>query len=247
VDDDQAARNDITVSRTNGGSVHLRQLTGRLSVLPPPNGIGPVPGGGTYNVASDDQLQGLAGWARHLGTWDESRYPAISLDLAAGPALINAAVAADVGDRLTIANPPPECGGVGDLLDQIGQGYTEALGSYDWDLTWNGTPGGPWLVNVIADPVLGRIDSGASSLNAGITAAATTAQIAVAAGSALWTTDPTKWPFDVRVSGEVWRVTAVAGTASPQTFTIVRAVNGVAKAQQAGAAVHLKQPMTIPL
>src|SRR5882757_4945243 len=209
VDDDQSARNDITVGRTNGSSVHIRQTTGRLSVLPPPNGIGPVPGGGTYTVASDDQLPDMAGWIMHLGTWDQARYPSVSIDLAAGPHLIDAALQTDIGDRLTIANPPPECGGIGDTLNLIAQGYTETLGAYDWDITYNCTPAGPWSVNVIGDPVLGRIDSGTSTLNTALTSVATSVPVAVAAGGTLWSTNPADAPFTVRVSGEDIRVDAV--------------------------------------
>jgi hypothetical protein len=70
VDDDQAGRNDITVTRTNGSSVHLVQDTGPLSILIPPDGIGPVPGGGTYNVHSRRPAAGhrrLAASPRHVG------------------------------------------------------------------------------------------------------------------------------------------------------------------------------------
>src|SRR5690606_31238296 len=37
------------------------------------------------------------------------------------------------------------------------------------------------------------------------------------------------FPFDVMIAGERCRVLEVSGESSPQTFTVVRAVNGVVK------------------
>jgi hypothetical protein len=248
VDDDQAARNDITVGRVNGSSVHLAQDTGPLSILLPPNGIGPVPGGGTYNVSSDSQLPDMAGWLRHLGTYDGARYPSVHVDLAAGPSLIEAAKAVQVGDRITIAHPPPECGGVGDTLDLLAQGYTETLGEFDWDITYNCTPGSPWQIAILDDLVLGRADTDGSQLAAGITATATSFQVQVTAGP-LWVTtavNPTQFPLDIRMGGEVMRVGAISGTSSPQTFSsVTRSVNGVVKSQTSGTALGLATPMVL--
>ncbi len=50
------------------------------------------------------------------------------------------------------------------------------------------------------------------------------------------------FPFDVAMGGEQIAVTAVTGTSSPQTFTVVRSKNGVVKAQTAGADVRLFSP-----
>jgi hypothetical protein len=250
VDDDQAARNDITVSRTNGSSVHMVQPDGPLSVQLPPNGIGPVPGGGTYNVHSDDQLPDMAGWTLHLGAWDDARYPSVHIDLAAAPSLIEAAKAVAVGDRATIAHPPPECGGAGDTLDLLAQGYTETLGILDWDITVNCSPGAPWKVGILDDPMLGRADTDGSQLAAGVTATATSLQVAVTAGP-LWVTTaaaPAEFPFDIRVAGEVITVGGITGASSPQTFSpVTRSVNGVSKPQLAGADLRLATPMILAL
>lgn len=247
VDDDQATRNRITVARTNGSSVTVQEDTGALSVQLPPDGIGPTaPGGGTYNVQTDDQLPDMAGWLLHLGTWDDARYPSVHVDLAAAPGLIPTAAAVDVADRITIAHPPPEAGGAGDTLDQLGQGYTETLGSYDWDLVFNCSPGAPWKTAVLDDPVLGRADTDGSQLAVGVNATATTLQVAVTAGP-LWTTDPAEFPLDVRMGGEVMTVTSITGTTSPQTWHVTRSVNGVVKPQTAGTDVRLATPMILAL
>jgi hypothetical protein len=253
VDDDQQARNDITAARVNGSFARAVQSAGPLSVQLPPNGIGPITGGGTFNVASDDQLPDIAGWLLHLGTTDNARYPSVHVDLAAagraGAALGDAAAAVDVGDRITIAHPPPEAGGTGDTLDLIVQGYTETLGLYDWDLVFTCTPGAPWNVAVLDDPVLGRADTDGSQLAAGVTTTATTLQVQVTDGP-LWITtasNPTEFPFDIRCGGEVMTVTAITGSSSPQTFTVTRSANGVVKTQSTGATVELATPMTLAL
>lgn len=205
VDDDQAARNDITVNRTNGSSARAREDTGPLSASPPPSGIGPVPGGGTFNVYSDSQLPDMAGWVLHLGTWDESRYPSLHVDLSAAPSLAGAASATGIGDRVTIAHPPPEAGGIGDTLDLLAQGYTETLGSYDWDLVYNCTPGGSWYVGTSdAD----WADTSGSQLAGSLTTTATSLSVATTTG-ALWTADPSDFPFDITAGGERMTVQAI--------------------------------------
>jgi hypothetical protein len=249
VDDDQATRNRITAARTNGSSVTVQQDTGPVSVQSPPNGIGPTaPGGGTYNVNTDEQLPHMAGWLLHLGTVDAARYPSVHVDLAAAPSLTAAATDADAGDCVTIAHPPPEAGGVGDLLDLLAQGYTEVLGTSDWDLTFNCTPGASWRVAVLDDPVLGRLDTSGAQLAAGVSATATT--LSVQTPGKPWITTagrPGNFPFDITVAGEVMTVTGITSATSPQTFTVTRSVNGVVKSQAAGAAVQVATPMTLGL
>lgn len=56
-----------------------------------------------------------------------------------------------------------------------------------------------------------------------------------------------EFPFSVRVAGEVMTVTGVTSATSPQTFTVVRSVNGVAKAQSSGASVVLENPAHVAL
>ncbi len=65
--------------------------------------------------------------------------------------------------------------------------------------------------------------------------------------SPLWTTGAGDFPFDVSVGGERMTVTSISGAASPQAFTVARAVNGVVKAQAAGTDVRLYQPTILSL
>lgn len=246
-EDDTATRNDITISRPAGSSARATLDTGPLSTLPPPSGVGRYATSQTINVQADGQLPDLAGWLLHLGTVDEPRYPAVTVNLAAGPWLAGQAIAVDLGDLITISNPPAWL--PPGTISLMCQGYTETIGVYDWEITYNCTPGDPWQVAVLDDGVLGRADTDGSQLAAGITASATSLQVQVTAGPPWVTTAllPAEFPFDIRVGGEVMTVTAITGTSSPQTFTVTRSVNGIAKAQSAGADVRLATPMILAL
>ncbi|MFJ8743415.1 hypothetical protein ACIRL2_29070 [Embleya sp. NPDC127516] len=241
VDDDQAVRNDITVSREGGSSARLVDQTSPLSVLAPPAGIGRYDESVTLNLTDDTQPEPIAGWRLHLGTWSEARYPTVHVDLAAAPHLITAATTLDVGDRLTITHPPAWL--PPDPIDLLVQGYTETLGVHDWDLVLNASPAGPWYVGTVETD---RVDTDGSKLAAGVTATAGTLSVAVTAGP-LWTTSGAEMPVDIRVGGEVMTVTAISGTSSPQTFTVTRSVNGVVKAQLADADVRLARPAIVAL
>jgi len=239
-DDDQQVRNDVTVSRTGGASARAVLQTGDLCVLDPPDGIGRYDESTTVNVSSDAVLAWHAGWRLHLGTTDEARYPVIGLDLAASgfaavPAATTAARSLDIGDRLTVANPPAWV--PPDAITQLVQGAQETLGVYDHDLAVNCSPESPWHVAVFGTA---RYDSDQSTIASPITSTDTSMSVGV--DTVLWTTDAGSLPFDVRVAGEVMTVTAVTGATSPQTFTVTRSVNGVVKAHGAGEPVRLATP-----
>ncbi|MFI0897758.1 hypothetical protein [Streptomyces sp. NPDC020983] len=246
-EDDTATRNDITISRPSGSSARATLDTGALSTLAPPLGVGRYTTSQALNVQTDDQLLDLASWLLHLGTWDEARYPQVTVNLAAGPGLISSACNVDLGDLITISNPPPWL--PPDTITLMAQGYSETIGWADWTITYNCTPGGPWTVGVLDDPVLGRADTDGSQLAAGASATATSLSVAVTAGP-LWVTTallPAEFPFDIRCSGEVMTVTGITGSSSPQTFTVIRGINGITKALPSGADVRLAHPMIIAL
>ncbi|MFF8901661.1 hypothetical protein ACF082_29740 [Streptomyces lydicus] len=244
VDDDQHVRNDVTVARINGSSARSTLDVGALSTQAPPYGVGRYDDSSTLNLYSDDQPAQHAGWGLHMGTWDETRYPVVRVNLARSPALIDAATTVKVGDRATIASPPPWL--PPDTIDLIVQGYAETLSQFEWTLEFNATPAGPWNVSYLDDSTFGRADTAGSSLAASATSTANTLSVATTSGP-LWSTAAGDMPFDVRVGGEVVRVTAVTGTTSPQTFTVTRSINGVVKAQTASTDVRLATQPVIAL
>ncbi|MEU0102388.1 hypothetical protein [Streptomyces sp. NPDC006267] len=179
-EDDQRLRNDITVTRSGGSSGRAVAETGPLSVQPPPDGVGIYDESVTLSLATDDQPARIAQWRLHLGTWDEARYPTITVWLHAAPHLIPAVLRMDIGDRIQISNPPPWL--PPGVIDQHMHGYTERLGLYEWSLTMNCAPAGPWQVGVVEDPVLGRADTDGTELAAGVTATDTALPVTVTAG-----------------------------------------------------------------
>lgn len=239
VDDDQHIRNDITVQRSGGSAARAVATAGTLSTAAPPAGVGVYDTSVTINCYDDGQPSELASWLLHVGTWDEARYPQVHVALHKAPSLVDAAVAVDSGDVLTISNLPSWLPpGLASLMEQ---GSTEVLGVRTWDITFNCTPAGPWEIGVRDDAARGRRDTAGSQLASGVNATATSWSVATTLGP-LWTTAAGDVPFNVTCGGEVVTVTAISGTSSPQTFTVTRSVNGVVKSQPAGAAINLSRP-----
>lgn len=245
--DDQFTRNDITLSRTNGGSVRATLDVGDMSTLPPDQGgVGRADDSPTINVASDDQLAGPAYWLLHLGTVKETRYPEVAVDMrnrhvSSDAALVRAVRDLGVDNRFMIINP--KAGQTPDAITQLARGYTLRLGVLDYFLTINAAPESPYHVAVVGDSSA-IIDSDFSTLSIGYNSTAASFSVAVV-GEGLWTTSAGDFPFDVKIAGEVIRVTNITGTTSPQTFTVTRSINGVVKSLPAGAPVHVANPVYV--
>lgn len=234
-DDDQYTLNDVTVSRNNGSSAQVQVLTGTMSILPPPNGVGDYDTQITTYNAWDKDLPGIASWIAWIGTCDQERYPAIPLNLARPQlaSLLPAILGMRLGGYFTIANliaqMPPG------TVDQLLFGYSELLGGKHWHLALNAVPEDPYAVAVAG---VAHAATAGSELAAGYSAAAASLSVATTAGQ-LWTTSGSDFPFNIMVSGEEMTVTNITGSSSPQTFTVTRSVNGVVKAQLANAAVQV--------
>lgn len=233
--DDTATRNDVTISRPSGSAARATLDTGALSTLAPPSGVGRYTTSESRNVSSDDQLPHLAGWLLHLGTVDEDRYPAVTVNLTANAALIGAATTVDLGHLITIANLPAWL--PPDLVSLMAQGYTEVIGWADWVITYNCTPGSPWTVGVLDTPTRGQLGTAGSTLAAAVSSTATTLIVATTTGPA-WTTTaarPGDFPFTVRVAGEVMTVTACGPSVADAFGRTVASGWGTADTGQAWA------------
>lgn len=224
VDDDADTVNDVTVQRTGGSSARAVLENGALSVLAPPDGVGRYDTSVQLSLASDEQTEPIANWRLHLGTWDEPRYPVVHVDLAAAPHLTDAVLAVDQGDLIRITNPPAWLP-PGDI-DLIVQGYTESFDQYAWDLYFNCTPAGPWNVGAVDDdsPAPSRVDArpGGSTLTAAVDADDTELLVHTPAPGPrppapwIYSDGPgivhpsraAQFPVDLRIAGEVVRVTA---------------------------------------
>ena len=258
VEDTDATGNDIMVTRYQGSSASAVQETGPLNVQEPsddPDGVGRIRKDFTLVLDTDDQCGPQAYWRRHLGTWDEARYPVVSMDLTAmfadgKNALVHRAASLNVGDRFAIANPPawvpPE-----DIV-QHAQGFTETLGSHWWGIATNATPALPYEVMVVetADDNRPRVPSGRGSTTTNEAMDTTETGMDIISTSVRWIDSATysaMFPFDVMVSGERMTVTALTGTTLTQTMTVTRSVNGVVKSHASGVEVQLFQPPVLAL
>jgi hypothetical protein len=247
-EDDQFIFNDITVTNTDGSFAEQVLATGALSVQAPPAGVGRYDTSTQVNLNSDGDLASTAGWAVHMATVNEPRYPAINVDLAtsAVASLFNDLQEFDLGDRIVITGTPAWLppGGIDELL----QGVTENIYMKIFSEAWACVPSSPWNAAVAGDAVFGHADTDGSTVHANITSGATSMQVDTTnAASPLWTTNAADFPFDINVAGERMTVTNISGSSSPQTFTITRSVNGVAKAQTAGTDVRLFFPAIVSL
>lgn len=243
--DDKLTENEVSVTRDGGVTSTATLDTGRMSTQDPPDGVGLYDVAYTRSLDQDGDTRHLAGWMLHLGTYDGLRVTALTLQLGNPRVrlLLADILRVDVGDTIRLINIPEDYGP--DALDLIVRGYTERLET-DWRITFRCTPGEPWTVAVVDDGDRSRVNTGGSTLAVGVSAGATSLSVATATGP-IWTTTPAHFPFTIAVGGERMTVTNITGSSSPQTFTVVRAVNGVAKAHSTGAAVALAQPAAVPL
>jgi hypothetical protein len=241
VDDDQATRNDITVTRDSGSSARAVVTSGPLSTAAPPDGVGRYDDSVTISVKADEHLPDQAQWRAHMGTVDEARYPQVSVDMGnstivSDTALNSALILADAGDRLTIDNQPSWL--PPDQISQIVLGYTEKMSPFEWSISMNCSPESPYHVAVYGT---GRYGTEYSTLSSSATSSTTSLSVATSTGP-LWTTAAGDFPMDIIIGGERMTVTAISGSSSPQTFTVTRSVNGVVKSHASGSAVNFFTP-----
>ena len=141
-DDDQQVRNDVKVNRTNGSSARAELTSGALSTADYPGGVGQYPFEDTYSISADSALPYLADWVLALGTVDETRFPAVTVDLLANPSLVADAEALRPGSRLRIENLPVYAGATDVDLQVIG--WREYLSKSQRTITFVCTPGSVW-------------------------------------------------------------------------------------------------------
>lgn len=251
-EDDQLIRNDVTASRPSGSSSEQVLSSGPMSVQDPPAGVGPYPFPLSVNVFADGQLPDLASWVMFIGTVDQPRYPVINLDLIRTELVDNFddVVAADLGDYLTVQNPPPWL--PPGPINQLMLGYTEQLAQFTWTLALNAVPELPYEVAAVAAAPgdLPKADTDGSFLHNGIGTGDTSFSVDSPVPNMPWVDSagyPDEFPFDVTLSGEQMTVTEIDGTSTPQTFTVTRGVNGITKPHDAGEAISLAHPAIVAL
>jgi hypothetical protein len=160
-DDDQQLRNDVKVNRIGGSSARKVLASGALSTADYPAGVGPYPFEDSYNIYADTALPYLADWVLALGTIDETRFPAVTVDLIANSSLRADAEAIRPGSRIRITNLPAYAGAINVDLQVIG--WKEHLDKARRNITFVCTPGTIWGTATtgfleLDDAVLGKLD-----------------------------------------------------------------------------------------
>lgn len=239
VDDDQRNRNDVTVSRSTGTSARVVDSTGPLGT----GQIGVYDTSVTVNTSTDLPLAQIAGWQVHLGTVEGLRYPNAAIDFAATPGKVPDWLAAPpISFRADVTNAsqkatqhPP------DDVQLMVEGYTQTINPRSWKVTANCSRYSPWQVAVFDSA---RYDSATSTLALPAPAGSGTLSVLVGDGT-LWVTGAVN--FDINVGGVRFTVSNIAGSTTPQTFTIGAPVNGVVKDLPAGTKVRLWNTPTYAL
>jgi len=241
--DDQGVVNDVTAKRPNAGEYRYEQTWGSLNVQDPganDQAAGRYDDTVTVNTETDGDLVSAAAWRVHMGTIDEPRVPTLTVNLAArdvvDAGLTQAVLDVGIGDLIVVTNATDA--GLYEDLRLIVRGWSERLDNHRQHvITFNTTPASVYDAAHL-DDATARLATGFSVLTDNESATDTT--VRVSSVGALWST--TAAPFDIMVRGERMTVTNVTGTASPQTFTVARSVNGVTKNQLSNAPVQLASP-----
>jgi hypothetical protein len=230
---DSRATNYWTISRTNGSSgAYAATAAYRLR-------RGTIAEERTLDVLTDDVLVDHAGWRTHVNVDGQgARYPAVPVDLAANPELIEAFLAVGIGSRVQRLNQPTVAGY--GTIDQVVEGISETLSPTSWQATLTCAPGDVWDVAVFDDPVR-RQDSASTVTNASYAAGVTTIVFKTTNVGDLWST--TTEPYDCLCAGVRFTVTvmgAATGTGPYlQPATVVRGVGGVDKLLPADEPIHM--------
>lgn len=237
--DDYGRVNRSTVRRKNGGTATVEDTDGPLGT----DAIGVYDAGlpQPVNYADDSALPHRANWELHKGSGRPGfRYPSVSLNLRNSPNLIytnptTGWLTITPGLMLTVTQPFT-AQNPGEDIRLVVEGWTETLTPKTWGVTPNCSRQDAYDVFKIGDSRLGRLRSAGANLVDGVGTGATA--LTVASTGKPWidsATYPGMFPFDVEISGIQVTVAAIAGTASPQTFT----VTGVSKTLDAGDPVQL--------
>ncbi|MFY1669489.1 hypothetical protein ACN27G_05975 [Plantactinospora sp. WMMB334] len=185
-----------------------------------------------------------AWWRLHLTGRRQLRWPALVIDLAARPQLIDAWLCCRVGSRILATDPPADV--AGQPIDVLIEGAKTVLGHKDFTVTATVSPARPWDVAVAGGPQ--RPPADGSTLAADLADDGMQLQLASTDRNGPWSTDPADMPLDIHVGGEEMRVSAITGATSPQTVTIdQRGLNGVVRAWPSGTPVQVARPAIVPM
>jgi hypothetical protein len=146
--DEQLLRNNVTISRINGGSVNIQKTTGAQSVQTPPSGVGNYPYSDSVNLYQDSQLPNVAAWVIYVGTAGDYRYTSIVFDMTRSEvqSLFGTIPAVDGGDHIKILNANPVLPST--TVDQLAMGFDETINTFKWTIDFTGVPESPYALDI---------------------------------------------------------------------------------------------------
>lgn len=242
--DDLVVFNRFVVSRKGGSTGEFEDENGSLGT----RSIGTFESSASINVNTDTVLVDVAAWLVHVNTVLGYRYPTVTLDMRKIPSKVLDWLRINPSSRLQVANVanwatqhPNE------TIDLLVEGWSESLSRFFWDVQTNCSPESPYEVGAL-DSLL-RIETGGSTIATEANASATS--LSIASSGVVWVdkiTFPADFNFDIEAgTGERMTVTDIVGTSSPQTFTVTRSVNGIAKTLPVGTTIKLWRPTALAL
>lgn len=224
--------NDITVTRSGGGSARSVQASGQAYAA---GMVGVFSDSTTLNLENDSALLGHSTWLLSLGTVDLDRFPTLALDLSASPALaVTWLNFFWVGVRISITGLPTTGGLDPDLFVE---GFTLSMSPVDWMVDANCSPVAPYKIAFVNSTGT-QVQTTGATTSAGASMGATSLSVA---SSILWGTGQPA--FDLYVGGYKVSCTNITGASSPQTFT----VSSLPAAVPSGATVKVWNPAIVSL
>lgn len=229
--------NTIIATDRSGISATAVEPNGRYGTADPPNGSGVVDKEIKVNLNNPADVAQIANLALRYHQ-QVTRFDTITIDLDANPGLRTAVEAADVGKfiRLSGRTPDPL------LLMIVRVGGRTMLTRHI--VTFDVVPGDVFATGTYSSSQ--RYDLQSSTLSGALTSTATTITMTMTRDNEAWSTAAAMQPYDLMIAGE--RITIPVGAMGARTGTgpwsqtatgVTRSVNGVVKAQSAGAEVHV--------
>lgn len=154
-DDEAFLQNDVTVTRTGGGSAEAEDTTSIAN-------YGFYPVGYDLSLFTDDQAWYQAGFRLALGTIDAVRWPVLTfnaMDINVSSTRRTKFLALREGDIIEITGLPAFTGSQNSPESIQVAGWTEVIAPFQWWVTIVGTPGTPWnQVLILDDNTFGFLD-----------------------------------------------------------------------------------------
>lgn len=235
VADDNRLRNEVEASRSGGSSATYTIPDGDFwhrTTEDPPDGVGRRPASISPHADTDDQLNELAAWDAHLGSWKAKRITAVTFELARSVFTADDRTAVrsiNLGDVMAIETVAAPNVLPDNEYRLMARGYREQGSKFLHTITFNTLPADAYEVEVV--------DPGGSELAVAIDADDTSLILATTAGLEWSVTDP---PYHIQVGGEAMTVTAM----STETPAFI-AAGAAANANNASVTPGLPAGMTV--